>query len=88
MKSRSRRYAGPEGGALAEELIEAERASRKTAAGAGYNQELDEKQRPIHPDYMSLDFPGVEDGIRGMQFIDTVVKAGYDDTAKWVKFGE
>lgn len=34
-----------------------------------------------------LDFPGVEDGIRGMQFIDTVVKAGYDDTAKWVKFG-
>jgi len=34
-----------------------------------------------------LDFPGVEDGIRGMQFIDTVVKAGYDDTTKWVKFG-
>ncbi len=35
-----------------------------------------------------LDFPGVEDGIRGMQFIDTVVKAGYDDEMKWVKFGE
>ncbi len=35
-----------------------------------------------------LDFPGVEDGLRGMQFIDTVVKAGYDDSAKWVKFGE
>jgi len=35
-----------------------------------------------------LDFPGVEDGIRGMQFIDTVVKAGYDDNLKWVKFGE
>ena len=35
-----------------------------------------------------LDFPGVDDGIRGMQFIDTVVKAGYDDTMKWVKFGE
>lgn len=35
-----------------------------------------------------LDFPGVEDGIRGMQFIDTVVKAGYDDSVKWVKFGE
>jgi predicted dehydrogenase len=33
-----------------------------------------------------LDFPDVEDGIRGMQFIDTVVKAGYDDTTKWVKF--
>lgn len=35
-----------------------------------------------------LDFPDVEDGIRGMQFIDTVVKAGYDDETKWVKFGE
>ncbi|HZH71091.1 MAG TPA: Gfo/Idh/MocA family oxidoreductase [Mariniphaga sp.] len=35
-----------------------------------------------------LDFPGIEDGIRGMQFIDTVVKAGYDDSVKWVKFGE
>ncbi|RIH63685.1 gfo/Idh/MocA family oxidoreductase [Mariniphaga sediminis] len=31
-----------------------------------------------------LDFPGIEDGIRGMQFIDTVVKAGYDDSIKWV----
>jgi len=35
-----------------------------------------------------LDFPGVEDGIRGMQFIDTVVSAGYNDEVKWVKFGE
>lgn len=35
-----------------------------------------------------LDFPGVEDGIRGMQFIDTVVDAGYKDEVKWVKFGE
>ncbi len=35
-----------------------------------------------------LDFPTVEDGIRGMQFIDTVVKAGYNDEIKWVKFGE
>ncbi len=35
-----------------------------------------------------LDFPGVEDGIRGMQFIDTVVSAGYNDQVKWVKFGE
>ena len=33
-----------------------------------------------------LDFPTVEDGIRGMKFIDAVVKAGYDDTTKWVKF--
>jgi predicted dehydrogenase len=35
-----------------------------------------------------LDFPGIEDGIRGMQFIDTIVDAGYNDEVKWVKFGE
>ncbi|HNX57292.1 MAG TPA: Gfo/Idh/MocA family oxidoreductase [Prolixibacteraceae bacterium] len=34
-----------------------------------------------------LDYPGIEDGIRGMQFIDTVVKAGYNDDIKWVPFG-
>jgi len=33
-----------------------------------------------------LDYPGIEDGIRGMQFIDTVVKAGYNDDVKWVPF--
>ena len=35
-----------------------------------------------------LDFPTVEDGIRGMQFIDTVVESGYNDEQKWVKFAE
>jgi predicted dehydrogenase len=39
------------------------------------------------PSDAMLDFPGVEDGIRGMQFIDTVVGAGYDDKVKWVRFG-
>ena len=34
-----------------------------------------------------LDFPGVEDGIRGMQFIDAVVEAGYNDNIKWIPFG-
>lgn len=34
-----------------------------------------------------LDYPGVEDGIRGMQFIDAVVEAGYNDKVKWVPFG-
>lgn len=33
-----------------------------------------------------LDYPGVEDGIRGMQFIDAVVEAGYNDQVKWVPF--
>jgi predicted dehydrogenase len=32
-----------------------------------------------------LDFPGIEDGVRGMQFIETVVKAGYSDKEKWVE---
>jgi predicted dehydrogenase len=33
-----------------------------------------------------LDFPGVDDGIRGMLFIDRVVESGYDDSKKWIKF--
>jgi hypothetical protein len=33
-----------------------------------------------------LDFPGAEDGVRGMQFIDAIVKAGTTDSPKWVKF--
>jgi predicted dehydrogenase len=33
-----------------------------------------------------LDYPGVEDGIRGMQFIDAVVESGYNDQVKWVPF--
>jgi predicted dehydrogenase len=35
-----------------------------------------------------LDFPTIEDGIRGMQFIETVVQAGYSDAPKWVKFAD
>ena len=35
-----------------------------------------------------LDFPTVDDGVRGMQFIETVVKAGYSDEKKWVNFVE
>lgn len=46
------------------------------------------KMNGTEPTPEMLDFPGVEDGIRGMQFIDTVVKAGYNDSVKWVKFGE
>jgi len=33
-----------------------------------------------------LDFPGIEDGIRGMKFIEAVVKSGYDDSVKWIPF--
>lgn len=35
-----------------------------------------------------LDFPTVDDGIRGMQFIDTVIQSGYADSPKWVKMVE
>lgn len=35
-----------------------------------------------------LDFPTVRDGVRGMQFIETIVKAGYDDSRKWVEWIE
>ena len=35
-----------------------------------------------------LDFPTVKDGLRGMQFIETMVDAGYDDSRKWVKWIE
>lgn len=33
-----------------------------------------------------LDFPGIEDGIRGMKFIDAVVESGYNDQKKWFPF--
>ena len=35
-----------------------------------------------------LDFPTVEDGVRGMQFVETMVQAGYDAEQKWVKWIE
>ncbi|WP_416864691.1 MAG: Gfo/Idh/MocA family protein [Imperialibacter sp.] len=36
------------------------------------------------PDPVNLDFPTVEDGVRGMKFIDAVIESG-DAGAKWVK---
>lgn len=33
-----------------------------------------------------LDFPTVYDGVRGMQFIETMVEAGYNDNLKWQKW--
>ena len=40
------------------------------------------------PDLRWADFPTVNDGVRGMQFIETMVTAGYDDSRKWVKWVE
>jgi predicted dehydrogenase len=42
--------------------------------------------KEINPNY--LDFPTVQDGLRGMRFIETVVKSGYSDNPKWVKMVE
>ena len=39
--------------------LETERAARRTAAGAAYNQERDERENPIRLDYFAPDFPGV-----------------------------
>ena len=52
-----------------------------------FSQTVRARANGEEPTAEMLDFPGVEDGIRGMQFIDTVVRAGYDDEVKWVEFG-
>lgn len=33
-----------------------------------------------------LDFPGVEDGVRGMEFIETVITSGQEQEKKWIRF--
>lgn len=34
------------------------------------------------------DFPNVYDGVRGLQFIETMVASGYNKEGKWVKWVE
>jgi predicted dehydrogenase len=38
------------------------------------------------PSEECLDFPTVYDGVRGMQFIETMVASGYNNDKKWVKW--
>ena len=38
------------------------------------------------PDPVYLDFPSIEDGVRGMQFVQTVVESGNNDDEKWIEF--
>ena len=40
------------------------------------------------PSCECLDFPNVYDGVRGMQFIETMVASGYENNKKWVKWVE
>jgi len=35
-------------------------------------------------DPLYLDFPTIEEGVRGMEFIDAVVRSGKDETTKWI----
>ena len=35
-----------------------------------------------------MDFPNVNDGLRGLQFIETMVASGYNNDQKWVKWVE
>ena len=46
------------------------------------------KMKNEEPTAEMLDFPDVNDGVRGMQFIETVVKSGWSDGPKWVKWVE
>ena len=51
-----------------------------TGGGLGNAASIDAYNPEIY------DFPGVEDGLRGMAFIQTVVKSANDETNKWTKF--
>lgn len=44
------------------------------------------KRNGNEPDYLMLDFPTVYDGVRGMEFIENMVRSGYDNQKKWYKW--
>ena len=46
------------------------------------------KRDGVKPRPEWLDFPGVDDGVRGMQFIETVITSGYEKDKKWIKWIE
>ena len=50
-----------------------------------FAQTLSAKIDGVQPSPESLDFPGVADGVRGMAFIDNVVRSSQSD-AKWTNF--
>ncbi|CAL1521650.1 Gfo/Idh/MocA family oxidoreductase [Chitinophaga sp. MM2321] len=50
-----------------------------------FAQTLSAKIDGVQPSPESLDFPGVEDGVRGMAFIDNVVRSSQSDV-KWTTF--
>lgn len=46
------------------------------------------KRNGVEPERAWLDFPGVDDGLRGMQFIETVTRSGYEQEKKWIDWVE
>lgn len=57
-------------------------AEKNATGGLGQSSGLDGYNPEIY------DFPGMEEGIRGMAFIQTVVKSANDEDSKWTKFVE
>ncbi len=55
-------------------------ADKSATGGLGNASSLDGYDPDVY------DFPGVEDGLRGMGFIQTVVKSANDEKNKWTKF--
>ncbi|MDO5570663.1 MAG: Gfo/Idh/MocA family oxidoreductase [Bacteroidales bacterium] len=49
---------------------------------------LDAKLNGETPSKAMLDFPNVNDGVRGMQFVETMVASGYDENKKWFDWVE
>lgn len=45
-------------------------------------------KKGVEPKREWLDFPGVDDGVRGMQFIETIITSGMDQRNKWIKWIE
>ncbi|MBZ4651203.1 MAG: oxidoreductase domain protein [Proteiniphilum sp.] len=44
------------------------------------------KRNGEEPNVLITDFPTVEDGVRGMQFVETVVESGNDHNTKWIRW--
>ena len=55
--------------------------SRRVLTSFSYHKAL----KALEQDPM-FDFPGIDEGIKGMAFIENVVRSSRDNTNKWTKF--
>lgn len=44
---------------------------------------VDARREGVQPDSNWLDFPGVEDGVRGLEFIETMIASANNEDTKW-----